>query len=267
MQISFHLREHSHQRQQDQSEPDICGGTKINDCRFQCHSSQDLQGAQKICAAAGMRMCTKDELLDGAGGDAGDGEHHCGFDKHEVWSSTVCGSVTKNPSRYRVTLAKKAAQCRAMKNAHGYVRCCADLAAAAPHAASGQKKKEDKHRNAAFTIVVVLSSVALLIVVIVFVVARRRGPQRRKGIDALFELRDRQAAYSDDPEREGVGRPTTDLDPYKDEAPGQIDVGVAPSLAATLNGSDPQPQESDDGEEARNSHGDDEDVEVEVALR
>ena len=202
--------------------PDVCAGTKINDCRYKCHKEQSFAQANKICTNAGMRLCTQNELLSGAGRDASDGDPQlsCGFDAHEVWSSTVCGSVTKNPSRVRVTYDRKAGQCRAVGNAFGYVRCCAN---AAPEAAY-PKKEEGKHKHATYTILIILCGLALLVVCIVFTLTQKNS-RKAEGIDALFELRNRNPSesYFDDPERDTSCSPGALQPRYTDEAPGEGD--------------------------------------------
>lgn len=99
----------------------VCAASEING---DCHKrNTDFVHAQETCASVGARLCSMDELIQGAARGTG-----CGIDVHATWSSDACfgfghytivGDGRSNPESSDLLSCTRDSQMRS-------ARCCAD---------------------------------------------------------------------------------------------------------------------------------------------
>jgi len=98
----------------------VCGETDL--ALGGCSGLVTWQGASDICAAAGARLCSADELARDEARGTG-----CNYDRELIWSSTKCpGGLSAVVGNSALNIA---AQCNAAAS-KGYARCCADASPA-----------------------------------------------------------------------------------------------------------------------------------------
>ena len=90
-----------------------------------CVSSATYQQAVDMCAAAGARLCTYEEVQ--AGETAGTG---CGHDVRSIWTSSTCSNGNGRYTGYGSNGSNK--QCVTSTSVQAAVRCCADKCSTPP---------------------------------------------------------------------------------------------------------------------------------------
>ena len=84
-----------------------------------CYRNEKIASANHICSAVGTRLCTREDILAGAGRNTG-----CNFDEEFVWTSTICGGSPGNWSFFAFKAKRSAHVCLA-DNQTAAARCCA----------------------------------------------------------------------------------------------------------------------------------------------
>ena len=100
--------------------PDVCGGSELANTVPVCDPAASFDEATALCAGAGARLCTFEEL--GNQETRGSG---CGIDSDELWSSTPCDGgylLEYGAANFQVEL-KTCAPPESLVR----VRCCADV--------------------------------------------------------------------------------------------------------------------------------------------
>eukprot|EP00039_Didymoeca_costata_P009674 m.128692 g.128692 ORF g.128692 m.128692 type:complete len:2513 (+) comp14564_c0_seq1:55-7593(+) len=100
----------------------ICSSSEISGS---CHAESNYLSASALCASQGARLCSTEELADGAAIGSG-----CSFDFERVWTRTACesGHVSRmGDGRAAMNDGSSAAECTPNSELRA-VRCCADSA-------------------------------------------------------------------------------------------------------------------------------------------